>query len=78
MKGEDFVPKKDVRQPEIESGAQQWECWILPLNHWRFAFCEEKARKVKFFDYIKVTALLALHLIEHHNINQHANKQIRC
>jgi hypothetical protein len=24
-----------MRQPRIELGAQQWECWILPLNHWR-------------------------------------------
>ena len=24
-----------LRQPRIELGAQQWECWILPLNHWR-------------------------------------------
>ena len=24
-----------MRQPGIEPGAQQWECWILPLNHWR-------------------------------------------
>ena len=30
--------KKVLRQPGIEPGAQQWECWILPLNHWRSEF----------------------------------------
>jgi hypothetical protein len=24
-----------MRQPRIELGAQRWQRWILPLNHWR-------------------------------------------
>ena len=28
--------KKILRQPRIELGAQRWQRWILPLNHWRF------------------------------------------
>ena len=23
-----------MRQPRIELGAQRWQRWILPLNHW--------------------------------------------
>ncbi len=29
-----------MRQPRIKLGAQQWECWILPLNHWRWSGCQ--------------------------------------
>ena len=27
--------KQKLRQPRIELGAQRWQRWILPLNHWR-------------------------------------------
>ena len=25
-----------MRQPRIELGAQRWQRWILPLNHWHY------------------------------------------
>jgi hypothetical protein len=25
---------KHLHQPRIELGAQRWQRWILPLNHW--------------------------------------------
>ena len=31
---EEAKVKKSVRQPRIELGAQRWQRWILPLNHW--------------------------------------------
>jgi hypothetical protein len=37
-------PQKNMRQPGIEPGAKQWECSILPLNHWR----AEKSNKIVF------------------------------
>ena len=27
-----------MRQPGIEPGAQRWQRWILPLNHWHLIF----------------------------------------
>ena len=38
------LPQKmfQMRQPGIEPGAQQWECWILPLNHWRNDYTLQK------------------------------------
>ena len=30
-----------VRQPRIELGAQRWQRWILPLNHWHFQILEK-------------------------------------
>ena len=41
-----------MRQPRIELGAQRWQRWILPLNHWRSLVAE----KTKINTYI--TAML--------------------
>ena len=30
-----YDPCGQLRQPWIEHGAQRWQRWILPLNHWR-------------------------------------------
>ena len=32
-----YIMTRDVHQPGIEPGANEWEPFILPLNHW----CEE-------------------------------------
>ena len=39
-----IIPEGDLalplRQPRIELGAQRWQRWILPLNHWHLFLCE--------------------------------------
>ena len=38
---DDLTSKRvTVRQPGIEPGAQRWQRWILPLNHWRLMATE--------------------------------------
>ena len=34
----EYIKSLFVRQPGIEPGAQRWQRWILPLNHWHFIF----------------------------------------
>lgn len=44
-----------MRQPGIEPGAKQWECFILPLNHWRVA----RSTNIKFCNYLLKTCLFS-------------------
>ena len=41
--------QKRLRQPGIEPGAKQWECFILPLNHWRLVIWVCSRWKLSFW-----------------------------
>ena len=54
---EKVTKDKILRQPRIELGAQQWECWILPLNHWRDGYFHAKYKYTNtqhFFSFILI------------------------
>lgn len=60
-----------MRQPGIEPGAQRWQRWILPLNHWHFNLNFLSWRSGKkfnayilrnFYTFLQLTLLTWLHL----------------